>query len=85
MSVNFFFTRTALELFLAEDRVFHRVVKFEPDEQLATMLFGESIDRALAVLPRPLDKIRSNANVKCSIASARNDIHCWLAGARHAP
>ena len=75
----------ALELLLARNRVFHRRVKFVPDQKLAAIPPGEALDGAFSMLPNPLRQVGRDADIQRAIASAGQDVHCRLKVALHRP
>jgi hypothetical protein len=70
--MDFLAARSGLDLFFAQDRSFHAVVQFIPDEGLAAVSCGKSRNQGLAVLIGALEKVRGDARVK------RTRCACWL-------
>src|SRR6185312_11418928 len=64
-----------LQPLLAGDRRFGIVVHFIPHQGLDAVFLGETVDHAFTVLPDPLWKIRSHADIQCSMRAGGEDIY----------
>src|SRR5690606_16974409 len=58
-----------LDALLAGDRVFHRAVRFEPDQPLDAVPVGETRRQGFAVLMEAADQVGSDAGVERAVAT----------------
>ena len=70
--------RPALDPLLANDRLLHRVVPFEPHEALDAVLPGEASDEALAMLMNATQEVRSHACVQRAVGCSGEQINAGL-------
>ena len=63
---------------LPSDRALHVRVNLIPDQPMDTISLRKSIDQIRFVLPNPLLKVRSHADVECSIALAGEHVDSRL-------
>jgi len=64
-----------LDCFFALYRGPYVVVPFDKDQALQPVTFGESLDHAFTMLPRPLRKIAGHTNVQRSIRLTCHDVN----------
>ena len=77
-------TVPVLQLLLAGDRREHVAVHLEPDQTFDSMLFGETRERALAMLPQPCFEAGRHADVKRTARLAGEDVDARVAFTAHA-
>ena len=63
-----------LDLLFASNRSSHVFVRFEKNQEMDSVLFGEPFDHIILVLPNSFRKIAGYADVKRSIAFTGQDI-----------
>src|SRR5690606_14864940 len=68
------FSRTTLDLFFAPDGMFHRGMKLIPDQYLAAISSGETVNGTFPVLPYSADEIGGYAHIDRPVALAGHDI-----------
>ncbi len=67
-----------LDLLLAQDRAFHRGMKFIPDEQGDVISLREAVNDVFAMLPSVSHQIAGNASIQSAVSFAGKDVDGWL-------
>ncbi len=73
------FARPALDALFPNDRLFHRVVRLEPDEPLDPVSPCESLSQFLAMLVDAAEQVRRDARVEGAVRRSGEQIYAGMA------